>query len=469
MGFRRRRTSHHSEQGFTLIELLIVVAVMPIVVGGLAYGLLSVLSLQSSVSNRLSDSGDAQVVSVYYVRDVESAVNLTSSPTAACGTGTQLLGLEWSPNPSGVDQTVVSYTEVTNISAGVTTYSLAREYCASGASATPTTSSVVAHDISASQTAVFITCGASAATECAGTTPAYAAGWVSAVGIAFVKFKINAQLSSYTYALVATPAVSPNSGVASTVTAAPTTSCGFATAGTGTYAANLCFVDFTPWNSQTGTPCAGGGIQITAGIVNTPFTMYFCVSVSSAQCNGTAITGTSLGGVNGIEAVPFPTYFDPPTSEAFLGNNGFYTGVPGNPALYQTVECSTSIVTITNIEVLDGAGNPATGWELTTGDAESTDAGESITWSTGTGGPDLHLLPNSPSSAYGNACAAPTTQNPNAADLTGIGTSTVECAATVSSDKTGTVMLDALTPTSLTVTLVGTGLQAMILGLLLPS
>ena len=100
------------------------------------------------------------------------------------------------------------------------------------------------------------------------------------------------------------------------------------------------------------------------------------------------------------------------------------------------------------------------------GDAESTDAGESITW---TSDQPLNLLPNSPTSEIGNACAAPTTANPLAVSLTGVGTTTVECAATVSSDKTGTVMVEAQAPTTLTVTMVGSGLQAMFLGFLLPT
>jgi hypothetical protein len=160
----------------------------------------------------------------------------------------------------------------------------------------------------------------------------------------------------------------------------------------------------------------------------------------------------------------FPTYANPPTSEAFLGNNGFYTGVPNSPALYQTTEGTTTTLTFTNFQVLDSRGNPATDWELVTGDAESTDAGESITW---TSDQNLNLIPNGPNSPVGNACnsVAPGT---NAQYLTGVGTTTVECSATVSSDKTGTVMLDALTPKSLGVTLVGTGLEAVFVGLLLP-
>jgi hypothetical protein len=167
------------------------------------------------------------------------------------------------------------------------------------------------------------------------------------------------------------------------------------------------------------------------------------------------------GGFNGVSAVSLPTYNDSPVSEAFLGNNGFYTGVQGNPALYSEVEGSTTTVQLIDIKVLDAVGNPATGWGLVTGDAESTDATESMTW---TSDEPLSLIPNSPTSSIGNACAAPVSPD----GLTGVGTTTVECRATVPSDKTGTVMLQAPAPTTLTVMMVGQGLEAVFLGLLLP-
>ena len=47
------------------------------------------------------------------------------------------------------------------------------------------------------------------------------------------------------------------------------------------------------------------------------------------------------------------------------------------------------------------------------------------------------------------------------------GAQEVECAAGVDEDKTGTVMLQAPEPTTLTVNMVGTGLQAIFLGFLL--
>jgi hypothetical protein len=56
--------------------------------------------------------------------------------------------------------------------------------------------------------------------------------------------------------------------------------------------------------------------------------------------------------------------------------------------------------------------------------------------------------------------------------FTGVGSLTVVCSEpsdAPSTQKTGTVMLESVTPTSLTVTMLGTGKEAMFLGLLLQS
>ena len=89
-------------------------------------------------------------------------------------------------------------------------------------------------------------------------------------------------------------------------------------------------------------------------------------------------------------------------SEAYLGNNGFYTGIPGNPALYQLPNNGAyTVVTFTNIEVTNAVGEPATGWTLVTGDAESTDSGEWINFTTNN---TWSILPNTAASLYGNSC-----------------------------------------------------------------
>jgi hypothetical protein len=207
---------------------------------------------------------------------------------------------------------------------------------------------------------------------------------------------------------------------------------------------------------------------MSANINRTAEILTFCLNVHSVvTSSGAAVSGAiSGGGYNGVRAVAFPTY-----PGAFLGNppgpNAFYSVTPTqDPALYQqdTSVGKTTTVTITNIKVSDPSGNTATGWELVTGDAETTDASESITWSSDQ---DLTLLPNTPTSPVGNACES-VAPGVNTQYLTGLGTQTVECSATESSTKTGTVMLEAPSPAGLTVTMVGTGLEGMFLGVMLP-
>ena len=68
-----RRRVGRDEAGFTLVELLVVVAIMPLIVGAISVALLSVISQQNTVSSKVSDSGDATVVSSNFVQDVQSA------------------------------------------------------------------------------------------------------------------------------------------------------------------------------------------------------------------------------------------------------------------------------------------------------------------------------------------------------------------------------------------------------------
>jgi prepilin-type N-terminal cleavage/methylation domain-containing protein len=470
------------EGGFTLIELVIVIAIMPIVVGAIAVGIVSVLSLQGSVSNRLSDSADAQVVSVHFQQDVESAQSITtaSSPQSApsaCGPGFQILGMQLG------NGTQISYSTVSNN----TSATLVRNVCTRGSL---TTSLALAHDLPISTTTtspVTVTCPSPPtptplACELVGSTntPAYQLNWVSPLGITGVLFQTTAPRSNYTYQSLAVPAASANSNNLTPVST-QSTGCGFATPGTGL--STLCFVNFAPWDALMSAPpanpnCASGQLFMSAGIANTAYILSFCMKVTSASFNGGgAINGYVSQANNGcgvanragwmdVDAVPLPTYACPPTSEAFLGNNGFYTGVTGDPALYTVEENSTAVISFTNIKVLTAAGAVATNWKLATGDAESTDASESITWQSNQ---NLNLIPNSASSPIGNACMsfgqyAPPSYNSTSPGLTGVGTTTVTCSSTVSADHTGTPMLYATTPSTMTITLNGTGLQAAFLG-----
>jgi type II secretory pathway component PulJ len=508
----RRLAAHRARQraaegGFTLIELVIVCAVLPMVMGAIAVGILSVFSLQTSVSNRLTDSGDAQLVSLHWQNDVQSASEITtnSSPT--------------NPGPclrTGSGQAVLMSMQLGNgseITYGASQsgsdkgYDLWRNVCPTGTT-TPSGRTLIAHDIPASVVpgsttydpttpAVKITC--SSGTACAVVQPgppptfAYANGWVSTLGISGVTFAVKAPDSGFSYSVTALPVATANSSQLVQVST-PSTGCGFAVATSGTYGPTLCFVDFSPWNSQTaatGVTCPSGALPMSANVSNTPFTLDLCMSVTASNCGAQSCTGSTSApaacgvaprsGFNDITAVPLPTYTCPGNdgsgSEAFLGNNGFYTGVAGSPALYTVAQGSTAVVNITNIALLNSNGVAATGWQLVTGDAESTDgSAESITW---VSDQNLGLLPNSTNSPIGNACGssgqfAPPNYNTlsgSAGGLSGIGHTTVECTNPVGSagvNHTGTAMLQAATPTSLKVTLVGSGLQAMFLGVILP-
>jgi hypothetical protein len=289
----------------------------------------------------------------------------------------------------------------------------------------------------------------------------------------------------------------------------------------------LCFVDFSTFNatqaqssSQTSSYCPSGGQKFSAGITSTPYSLTFCLKVSPAATYSQSWMNSQSNAVNqqsghfpcatestygSVCPVTIPSYFAPPYSEAFLGNNGFYTGIAGYPALIQTQDGGTSTpdvtLSFTNIQVLDSNGNAAQHWDLVTGDAESTDSSEYLVWSTcssvtvptppaiatcASSSPvDFSLLPDNAggtqAATIGNACAYGSAISGTAYSgtfLTGVpasgatGSNTVECAASVSSDKTGTVMLEAPTPTTLNVTLgenaVGYGIQAVFLGILLP-
>jgi hypothetical protein len=448
--------------------VIVVTAILPVIVGALVVALLAIFQIQGGVSKRISDSADAQVVSSYYEQDVHGAAYLTTSASVTqCGSGTQLLGLESNYNPTTKTfQTVISYVKVQRNSSWV----LLRQYCGSGASGTPTSTTTISSDIASSQAPPTITPMSSGSLSGDPTTT-----WISTIGVAGVSFTIFEPLSNYTYTLFASPQAGSSSNPQSNVIN-PTATCGFATPGTGTYAAKLCFVDFASFASAGGAvvgstynqPASGCAI-VKAAIAYTPYTLSFCLRTVTTPALNTSGLAPPSGSVfsqcpfqnppEGLLPSPIPTYFAAPTSEAFLGNNGFYTGIPGSPALYQCVEGSTSTVYVTSIQLLDSNGNAASGWHLVTGDAESTDSGELITW---TADQVLTDLPNSPSSQIGNACAYG-----GGVYFTAPGT-TVTCKADINSDKTGTVMLSAPAPTTLTVQMVGAGLEGIFIGVLLP-
>ncbi len=118
-----RRLRDVGEEGFTLIELVIALVILPLIMGAIAVAIFVTLQDQSGISTKISDSVDSQVTSTYFVRDVESALYVTtngappstpwqsSAGPGVCGSGTSLLvSFAW-PSTTDIvrDATVISY------------------------------------------------------------------------------------------------------------------------------------------------------------------------------------------------------------------------------------------------------------------------------------------------------------------------------------------------------------------------
>ena len=490
-----------------MIELVVVLVVVPLIIGGLAVGLLSVFSLQTGVANRLADSQDAQTVAAVFRGDVQSATQITtestSSPQCGSGTGTQLLGLEWNLVQSGAQsgsyETVVSYVEVANGS----TNSLVRLYCTSGDMADPDSTTITQNLQGGQGVPTLSSSDLSINAEAA-------SGWIPTQSVTQVEFPVVEPQGSSTfqYTLDAVPAQSASvADQGAPLSPSTTTSCGFAAAGSGPLASSLCFIDFSPLYGNNLLAAEEGCLQMSVTLPS-GFIMYFCLGIA-----GDPVYATSM-----------PTY-----EQAFLGNSGIYTdpntghvtatgitpnyyNIPGDPALYQACEggnTSSSLVagtnvnvcnypasgngtngsgkgittlTLTNIEVVTPQNVSATGWQLVSADAESTDDGESITWVTAASGPkapvpDMTVINNgygpptdTATDPVGNACNSGNQTVSSAGYLTPGGTETVTCSGgtnTTGNGKTGTTMVEAPAPGSMTITMTGTGLQAIAIGMLL--
>ncbi|HVB50427.1 MAG TPA: hypothetical protein VND89_01605 [Acidimicrobiales bacterium] len=190
--------SLRGDEGMTLVELLVTMLVLPLIIGGLAFGLIAVFSLQSSVSGRVTDSGNAQTLSATYMKDVQSAQAITTSATPICGTGTQLFAVAWGATASGFVN-YVSYDTMQNGAAA--NYSLTRTQCADVPSSVPTSSQLVATDLSATSASAppILTCSPSLS---ACSSQARTA-WVTASGVSQVALTITETQSQITNSLAA--------------------------------------------------------------------------------------------------------------------------------------------------------------------------------------------------------------------------------------------------------------------------
>ena len=203
---QRDARSHHlnrgecqPDDGFTLVELLIVMIVLPLIMGAIGVSLLAIFKNQSVVSNRLTSSGDAQVVSASYYPDLQSSAQLTTQTSSSpqCGSGRQVIGLGWQDSAGSL--TLVSYTVFSTGSInGVTSWGLQRSLC-TGVSASqtgtvnPLSVTTLATNVPSSNVvpvATGLSCSV-ATGVCSSAAAMAAAGWASAVGVQSVKLTIN--------------------------------------------------------------------------------------------------------------------------------------------------------------------------------------------------------------------------------------------------------------------------------------
>jgi prepilin-type N-terminal cleavage/methylation domain-containing protein len=482
--------SKKDEQGFTLIELMIVTVIVPIIIGALSVALISVFSLQSSVSNRLGDSANSQVVTTSYTADVQSAVEMTTSPSATpCGSGTQVLGLQLG---SGA---YVSYNEV--FQSG-TYYSLVRNQCTGSATlGSPAFTQTLAYDLQQPCSSTVTTnCQALPVTQSSSGIVS-TTSWVSTLGITSVTFNLTATKSKFNYIVAAEPlgADSTASGLGSIGTGQ---SCGFALPGTGTYASQLCFFDFaaafaggTVPNNTAITEYVPGGYKLTANLTVTgspvvvahTFPSWTYAFLGNASDNGTPF----YSGV-GCPAT------DPTTYQS--GGKTFGTPSCISPAIYQQGSAGgqSNTVSLKNIKLVTSSGALATGYEIVTADAETTDNNESLAWTSNlnfTQIPDSSgASPTSPALYDGDACSTNiggvltyggdiTDASGNALSIPITNAPAVTCNSdwSASAPRTGTLILEVSPPasgvgangsTSIQAVLTGTGLEGVAFGLLLP-
>jgi uncharacterized repeat protein (TIGR01451 family) len=183
---------------------------------------------------------------------------------------------------------------------------------------------------------------------------------------------------------------------------------------------SYCWIDFSTYNDSSARSGSGQSFSLT---LQDGSTMRFTLKVSGA----TATPASS-----------------PSWTGAAVGNTAFL-GISGKPILYQTGDGGTTTVTFSNITITPPAGVPSvTQYMLVAADGESTNDGEKLTFQTN-GGSWSILDQAGPISG---------SQYPS---ITGSGTQTFT--ETGVGGNVGGYIVGSSTPTTITTTLVGSGLQ----------
>jgi prepilin-type N-terminal cleavage/methylation domain-containing protein len=133
------------DDGFTLVELLLAIAVTGIILGPLTAAVIVGFSASSEATGRLAESHDAQLATVYFTGDVQSAEAV--QPPESCVTGTPLVAFRWEEGDTSPVVKVASYEVATDPVSGE--QRLLRHVCTTPGG---TRSTVVAHELSTDPT-----------------------------------------------------------------------------------------------------------------------------------------------------------------------------------------------------------------------------------------------------------------------------------------------------------------------------
>ncbi len=286
---RRHIGDNQRDGGFTLIELLISMTLLPLVIGALSVAMISVFTMQAQVSGRLAGSLDLQTAMATFVRDVQSANQITTGTGLACsgntGSGappTQLLGLQWA---SG--DTVVSYglVPMVNGSTPALNYSVDRWQCSYGGH-TPSTTTVIATNVTAQQVGASLCLTATTCLQAPQTS------WVDAASLTMVQLPLVVGGSSTTtYTLTATPRARYQLGtnLSPSSLSAPIVLSGATSCNSGSAPA------LSLKNNSTLSVNVGGGISNGLIEILSPCAGSICVT-NGSQINPTSV-GTYGGGI----------------------------------------------------------------------------------------------------------------------------------------------------------------------------
>ena len=208
----------------------------------------------------------------------------------------------------------------------------------------------------------------------------------------------------------------------------------YASAGSGTYAASLWWLDFAGYSNAT---ASGGGQAYSWSLPNGAGTLATTLSVTG---NGTLVATGS-----------------PAWSGGGAIGHGAYNGIAGSPALYWLSQPGSTVsVSLGGLSVRDAQGN-ARSFALYVADAENTNSGESITYTTSSTWKLVDSVTYFPSYSGG------------AVTLAGVGGSTVTETAPTSKDGNynSSVVLGTLAPASAGITM--TNNEAVVFAVAMPT